>query len=103
MGPRGPIGLGSASIVAIGIRFLRIQRWPSPARSTARWRSPRRRIDQVLDDPDLTGLVGARRRPGVQALVLGLRILLVPELAAVAEHREERIVQALDDDREVFF
>ena len=55
---------------------------------------------QVVDDLDLAGLVGARRRAGVQALVLGVRVLRLPLLAAQVDLLEERIVEPLDDDRQ---
>ena len=54
-------------------------------------------VDQVLDDLHFAGLVGARGRAGIQAGVLGFWILLVPERAAIAQHRKERVVQSLYD------
>ena len=55
---------------------------------------------QVVDDLDLARLVGARRRAGVETLVLRVRVLRLPLLAAQVDLLEERVVEPLDHDRQ---
>ena len=61
-----------------------------------------RLAQHILYDLRLAGLVRGRCRAGVEALVLGAGILLVPLLAALVDGLEEGIVQTLDDDDELF-
>ena len=53
---------------------------------------------EVIDDLNLTGLVGAGRRPGVEAGVALPLVLGIPLLAAEIDLLEERVVEALDHD-----
>ena len=58
--------------------------------------------ENVADDLRFARFVRGRRRAGVEALVRRTRVLLVPLLAALVDRLEERIVEALDDDDELF-
>src|SRR5208282_1358608 len=56
----------------------------------------------VGDDLRFARLVRGRCRAGVEALVRRTGVLLVPLLAALVDGLEERIVEALDDDDQLF-